>query len=115
VAVKVLAWPPTGPSELAALIAMAPTVSAEFSCPHRDVKGRRSRPPEAVRTDPPISQDRLVTYGPSTTQHRQHALEDTIAWLSKVASTSLRIFGQALSQDRSIPVSWTARRFAPRS
>ncbi|MGY4226399.1 hypothetical protein ACVMIH_003760 [Bradyrhizobium sp. USDA 4503] len=110
VAVKVLAWPPTGLSELATLIAMAPAASAEFLSQHtRTPKADVVAQLEAVRSDPQFSarSAELQTDLQQPSLAPAYALKDNIAWLSNAFGNKKRaraVFGQALSpEDGSIP------------
>jgi len=108
-AVKVLAWPATGLSELATLLAMAPTASANFlstqtSTPHADVTAQL----QAVVSHPQFSERsaelKADLQQPSLAP--AYALKDNITWLSEAFANKKRarvVFGQPLSpKDASI-------------
>lgn len=110
VAVKVLAWPETGLSEFATLLAMAPAVSASFlaaktSTPESHIVVQL----DAVRTHPQYSarSAELLTDLQQPSLAPAYALKDNIAWLSDAFASKKRarsVFGQPLSpEDNSIP------------
>ena len=109
-AVMVLAWPTTGLSEFATLLAMAPTVAAEFlsdktSTSKADVVAQL----DSVRTHPQFAARsvELLTDLQQPSLAPAYALADNIAWLSDAFSSRKRarsVFGQPLSpEDGSIP------------
>lgn len=109
ISVKVLAWPASGLSELATLLAMAPTASASFlsrntSTSHADVVAQL----QAVTLHPQFS-ERSAELNADLLQPSlapAFALKDNIAWLSEAFGNRKRarvVFGQPLSpQDASI-------------
>lgn len=109
VVVKVLAWPTTGLSELATLLAMAPTASANFlssktQSPHAYVAAQL----QSVIADPQFCERsaelKADLQQPSLAP--AYALKDNIAWLSEAFANKKRarvVFGQPLSpKDTSI-------------
>ncbi|SFK19167.1 hypothetical protein [Bradyrhizobium sp. Gha] len=105
IAVKVLSWPATGLSELAALLAMAPVTSADFlarntSTSHADVVAQL----QAATLHPqfPARSAELKADLQQPSLAPAFALQDNIAWLSAAfADKKLArvVFGQALSPD----------------
>jgi hypothetical protein len=108
--VKVLAWPETGLSEFAALLAMAPAVSADFlsgktGTPEADVAAQieavQNHPQFAARSAELLADLSQPSLAPA------YALTDNIAWLSNAFGSKRRarsVFGQPLSpEDGSIP------------
>jgi hypothetical protein len=109
-AVKVLAWPTTGLSEFATLMAIAPAVSAEFlsdktGTSKSDVVAQlesvRMHPQFAARSTELLTELQQPSLAPA------YALTENIAWLSNAFSSKRRarsVFGQPLSpEDGSIP------------
>lgn len=102
-AVLALSWPDTGLAELAAFVAMAPDVSAEFIARHAAVSlSEVSEQLDAVRAHPQFQarseELRPIVLQPSIAP--AFALLDNVAWLEKVfsnASHARRVLGQPLS------------------
>jgi hypothetical protein len=110
VAVKVLAWPLTGLSELATLIAMTPAVSAKFLADHTGTANAEVLSQlDAVRADPQFSarSAELLRDLQQPSLAPAYAFKDNTAWLSNAFSNKRRaraVFAQALSpDDGSIP------------
>ncbi|QQO23858.1 hypothetical protein JJB98_30270 [Bradyrhizobium diazoefficiens] len=110
VTVKVLAWPATGLSELATLLAMAPNATATFlsaqtTTPHADATAQL----QAVALHPQFSERsaelKADLQQPSLAP--AFALQDNVTWLSAAFANKQRarvVFGQPLSpDDASIP------------
>lgn len=105
IAVKVLAWPATGLSELATLLTMAPTASASFLAshtptPHVDVVAQLQavalHPQFSIRSAELNADLQQPSLAPA------YALQDNIAWLSGAFASKKRarvVFGQPLSPD----------------
>jgi hypothetical protein len=105
VAVKVLAWPETGLSELATLLAMTPAVSAAF------LAGKTGTPEaqiveqiDAVRAHPQFSSRsaELLIDLQQPSLAPAYALKDNTAWLSDAFASKKRaraVFGQPLSPE----------------
>jgi hypothetical protein len=109
VAVTVLAWPDTGLAELAALLAMTPSVSASFIAKHAAIdEGELLGQLAAVRAHPqfPARSDEMMTILRQPSIAPAFALKDNIAWLSQAFADKRRaraVFGQALCpEDTSI-------------
>lgn len=102
-ALLVLAWPETGLPELAALLAMAPDVSAQFIAKHTSViKTELVKQLAAVRSHPQFQarSDELSAILSQPSLSPAFALKDNVAWLSAAFSDKRRaksVFGQALS------------------
>ena len=110
IVVKVLAWPLTGLSELAALVAMAPAASADFlalntGVPQSDIISQleavRAHLQFSARSTELLDDLRQPSLAPA------YALKDNIDWLEKAFGDKRRarsVFGQPLSPaDASIP------------
>jgi len=103
--VKVLAWPDTGLSEFATLIAMTPAVSAKFLSDHTGTPNAEVLAQlHAVRADPQFSarSAELLTDLQQPSLAPAYALKDNTAWLSKAFSNRKRaraVFGQEFSPD----------------
>lgn len=108
--VRVLAWPTTGLSEFATLLAMAPVASANFlsdktGTPKSDVVAQlesvQLHPQFAERSAELLAELQQPSLAPA------YALTDNIAWLSGAFSSKRRarsVFGQPLSpEDGAIP------------
>lgn len=103
VEVKVLAWPETGLSELAALVAMAPDVSTKFIASHTKAsEADLAAQLAAVRAHPQFQarSNELLTILCQPSLAPAFALKDNVAWLKEAFSDKARarrVFGQALS------------------
>jgi hypothetical protein len=103
IALIVWAWPETGLPELAALLALAPAVTASFIAAHTSVSEAdvalqlvavQGHPQFAARSDELIAALRQPSIAPA------FALKDNIAWLKEAFSDKQRarsVFGQTLS------------------
>ncbi|HEY6018986.1 MAG TPA: hypothetical protein VIY48_03565 [Candidatus Paceibacterota bacterium] len=99
----VLAWPEAGLAELAVLLAMAPSVSAQFIAKHTSViEAVLSRQLSEVRLHPQfqVRSEELWTILRQPSIAPAYALRDNKAWLSAAFSdkkVARGVFGQALS------------------
>lgn len=113
--VVTVAWPDTGLPELAALLAMAPHVSAEFIAKHTTVaETELAAQLSAVAADPQFKarSEELLASLRQPSIAPAFALKDNIVWLSKAFSNAKRarsVFGQALCPSDSSIV-WTVDR-----
>lgn len=106
----VLAWPETGLAELAVLLAMAPSVSAQFIAQHTSViEAEITQQLSKIQSHPQfqVRSEELWTILRQPSIAPAYALRDNIAWLSAAFSdrkVARSVFGQALSpKDASIP------------
>ena len=110
IALLVLSWPKTGLPELAALLAMAPEVSAKFIAKHTTIiEAELAKQLGMVRADPQFQarSDELLATLRQPSIAPAFALKSNVAWLSEAFSDKNRassVFGQPLSpEDTSIP------------
>ncbi|MGF6649000.1 hypothetical protein [Paraburkholderia sp. GAS82] len=104
-ALMVLAWPETGLSELAALIAMTPEVSTKFIGKHTSInEAQLDNQLSAVRAHPQFQarSDELLVILRQPSIAPAFALKENVTWLSEAFSDKRRarsVFGQALSPE----------------